>query len=210
MVSQKLGFDKYSCYNISGEVMKTIKDDVINEIVINKSRFITLLYSIDDVLKVDKIIEKVKEKYQNATHYCFGYIIDNYKKSSDDNEPSGTAGIPILNVLENNNLNHILAIVVRYFGGIKLGSGGLIRAYSKSVRLALNNTTIVELKKYDQYKITFDYDKVKTIDHIVKNKIISKDFKEDITYTIYFDNINIILPYVKNITKEKTIYVKDS
>ena len=183
MVSQKLGFDKYSCYNISGEVMKTI---------------------------IDKIIEKVKEKYQNATHYCFGYIIDNYKKSSDDNEPSGTAGIPILNVLENNNLNHILAIVVRYFGGIKLGSGGLIRAYSKSVRLALNNTTIVELKKYDQYKITFDYDKVKTIDHIVKNKIISKDFKEDITYTIYFDNINIILPYVKNITKEKTIYVKDS
>ena len=127
--------------------MYSIKNNSINELIIKNSKFITLLYKVDDINKINYYLDKVKETYKDATHYCYAYIISDIKRSSDDNEPSGTAGIPMLDVLEKNNLNNVLAIVVRYFGGIKLGSGGLIRAYSKSVRACLNLVDKVKLTK---------------------------------------------------------------
>ena len=117
--------------------MYSIDSDVTNEYVINKSKFITKLYYVDNVEEVASVLNKVKSEYSLANHYCYAYIINNISKSSDDKEPSGTAGIPILNVLLKNNLNNILCIVVRYFGGIKLGAGGLVRAYTNSVSSAL-------------------------------------------------------------------------
>ena len=104
--------------------MYTISNNSKYELIIKNSKFITLLYKINNEDIVKKILNNVKEIYPDATHYCYAYIIDNQKKSSDDGEPSKTAGLPILKVLENNQLNHILAIVVRYFGGIKLGANG--------------------------------------------------------------------------------------
>ena len=112
--------------------MFTIENNVSNEIIINKSRFICYLFKVDNLYDVKKYIEEIKLEYKDATHYCYSYIIGNVKKAFDDKEPSHTAGLPMLNVLENKKLDNILAIVVRYFGGTKLGAGGLVRAYTEA------------------------------------------------------------------------------
>ena len=182
--------------------MYTISNNSKYEIVIKNSKFITLLYKITDVSKVDYILDNVKKEYPNATHYCYGYIIDNYKKSSDDKEPTGTAGIPILKVLENNQLNYILAIVVRYFGGIKLGANGLIRAYSKSVANALKENNLKELINGLNIEITFDWNNIKQIDYLLQNiKINHKNFSTNITY-----NIDIPTSFLDTIIKYKINY----
>ena len=103
-----------------------------NEIIIKKSKFITKLYKINDVSEVNNIIEELQKEYKKATHICYAYIINGQEKAVDDKEPSGTAGRPILNVLQKRKLNEIMIVVIRYFGGIKLGAGGLVRAYTKS------------------------------------------------------------------------------
>ena len=105
---------------------------ITNEIEIKKSRFITYLYELDDESKVLDIIKSIKEDHKKARHVVYVYKINNTGKINDDGEPKGTAGMPIFNVLEKNNLNNVLIVVVRYFGGIKLGAGGLFRAYSNS------------------------------------------------------------------------------
>lgn len=171
--------------------MKTISKNIENEIIINKSRFICKLvkvYSEEDVMNA---LNNVKEEYKDATHYCYSYIIDNTERFNDDGEPGGTAGMPILNVLKQNELNYILCIVIRYFGGIKLGAGGLVRAYTKSASECLNNSTLKELKIGFSIKILFDYDKVKLIDYTLNNiDIKDKTFEDKITYTFDISNEN--------------------
>ena len=105
---------------------------ITNEIEIKKSRFITYLYKLNDENEIDEIINNIKKEHKKARHVVYVYKINNTGKINDDGEPKGTAGMPIFNVIEKNNLNNILIIVVRYFGGIKLGAGGLFRAYSNS------------------------------------------------------------------------------
>lgn len=171
--------------------MKTISKNIENEIIINKSRFICKLvkvYSEEDVMNA---LNNVKEEYKDATHYCYSYIINNTERFNDDGEPSGTAGMPILNVLKQNELNYVLCIVIRYFGGIKLGAGGLVRAYIKSASECLNNSTLRELKIGFSIKILFDYDKVKLIDYTLNNiDIKDKTFEDKITYTFDISNEN--------------------
>ena len=162
--------------------MKTTKTNIINEIIIKNSRFICFLFKIDNDNIID-IINEIKKVHPKATHFCYGYIYDEIKKSSDDGEPSGTAGIPILNVLEKENLNYVLAVVVRYFGGIKLGAGGLVRAYTKSVTEALKNTDYYELEEGYKILIKFSYNEEKDINYILNNsKIINKEYLDEITY----------------------------
>lgn len=163
--------------------MKTIEDSNYT-IVINKSKFICELLYINTQDEIDSKLKDIKHKYKGATHYCYAYIYDNNKRFNDDGEPGGTAGMPILNVLENNNLNHVLCVVIRYFGGIKLGAGGLVRAYTKSVTSCLENTKIIDKKECQLIKITFSYDKVKMIDKIINKNILLKEFENNITYTI--------------------------
>lgn len=168
--------------------MLTIKENIEFETIINKSRFICLLYKINDVKNVNSILDDIKLKYKDATHYCFAYIVNNCIKFDDDGEPSNTAGKPILNVLEKNKLNNVLCVVVRYFGGIKLGAGGLTRAYTKSVTNSLNKDNIIELKEGYKIIITFDYTKNKVIDILLKNsKILNKEFNDIITYEFIID-----------------------
>ncbi len=171
--------------------MKTISKNIENEIIINKSRFICKLvkvYSEEDVMNA---LNSAKEEYKDATHYCYSYIIDNTERFNDDGEPGGTAGMPILNVLKQNELNYILCIVIRYFGGIKLGAGGLVRAYTKSTSECLNNSTLKKLKIGFSIKILFDYDKVKLIDYTLNNiDIKDKTFEDKITYTFDISNEN--------------------
>lgn len=153
-----------------------------NEIIIEKSKFITIIYQIHKIEDVKQKLEEVKKMYKNATHYCYAYILDNQEKCSDDGEPSGTAGNPILNVLKKENVNHVLCIVIRYFGGIKLGSGGLIRAYSKSCRQALK---IVELNEKIIFSLSFSYNNLREIDTILQDyQILEKKFGEQITYKV--------------------------
>jgi len=162
--------------------MKTIGLNTENTEIINKSKFITFLIKIQDENEAKILINNFKSVYKSATHVCSAYICDNIKRVSDDGEPSGTAGIPILNVLEKNELNHILCVVIRYFGGIKLGAGGLIRAYGGCVRNALEKTDIVELKNGYSVIIRFDYNLEKTINRILLDVPIEKKYEEKITY----------------------------
>lgn len=171
--------------------MYVIEKDCENEIIIKNSRFITILIKINGKDKVNSFLQDIKIKYPKATHYCYGYIINDYKKSSDDGEPSGTAGIPILNVLEKENITNVLAIVVRYFGGIKLGAGGLVRAYSKAVREAIKNSNLIELANGKKIEINFNYSDEKNINYILKEEqIIKKDYSDKVTYiALIKDNI---------------------
>lgn len=183
--------------------MKTIKEDVTSELIINKSKFITILTNVNNVEEANEKLNYYKNVYKNATHYCTAYIIDSHIKCSDDKEPSGTAGIPILNVLKNNNLQHILCIVIRYFGGIKLGTGGLTRAYSNSVSKAILEATITNLTEGYYLEISFNYNDTKTIDNILKNYEIKKTYNQDITYSfkISKEEFNKIEPIIIKNTK---------
>lgn len=190
--------------------MYTIKNNNKNELIIKNSRFISLLYKVYNIEEVTKYLEEIKQEYKDATHYCYAYIIDNYKKFSDDNEPGGTAGNPMLQVLEKNNLNYVLCIIVRYFGGIKLGAGGLVRAYTKSVSNCLDNIDKLELIKGKNINITFTYDKINIIDNILKDaKINNKTFDELITYNVNIEN-NLIdkLNNIATIDIIKDIYIE--
>ena len=192
--------------------MYTIKNNSINEIIIKNSKFITLLYKINTPIDIKNYLKEVKYLYPNATHYCYAYILNNEKKSSDDGEPSGTAGIPILNILESNNLNYTLSIVVGYFGGIKLGSSGLIRAYSRSIKEALKENTLTKLIEGINVNITFSWSNIKQIDYLLKNHLINKkEYLDNITYNIsiptnILDTLkNYLISYeiIKNINIEE-------
>ena len=185
--------------------MKTVKENIENEIIINKSRFITLLIKINNLDEIEKNLKEIKKKYKDATHYCYAYIIGNKEKCSDNGEPSGTAGMPILNVLKQNDLANILCVVIRYFGGIKLGAGGLIRAYSTSASEALNKTNIVNLIKGYKIVIEFNYDNIKQINYLLKDIQIKKEYGNTITYTfnIKEDSLNKIENELSKISKIK-------
>jgi len=175
--------------------MKTIENNIKNEYIINKSRFIACLFKVNSIDEVNNYLEQIKNEYKDATHYCYSYIIDNTKRFNDDGEPGGTAGMPILNVLENNDLNYILCVVIRYFGGIKLGAGGLVRAYTKSVTNALEKTNIIDIKEGYKIELVFNYDQNKVIDLILKDELIlNKEFNDNIKYEIIInkDNYDLI------------------
>ena len=102
------------------------------EEVIKKSRFIAYYYSVSSIEEVNTILDELKKEHKKARHLPYAYKINNLVKKSDDKEPGGTAGSPIYNIIEKKDLNNVLIVVVRYFGGIKLGAGGLLRAYSSA------------------------------------------------------------------------------
>ncbi len=163
--------------------MKSIKENVINKIEINKSIFITHLIKIEKKEEVALKLDNLKKEYKDATHYCYAYIIGDYKKSSDDNEPGGTAGVPIMDTLNKANLDNILCVVIRYFGGIKLGVGGLIRAYKKSVLEALKKAEFNTLVNGYYLEVLIDYNKQKDLEHLLNCKY-EKSFNEYVLYKI--------------------------
>ena len=143
--------------------MYSIKENIENTTVIKKSKFITKIYRVDDQNNIQGIIDILKSEYNDYTHICYAYIINNTEKACDDGEPSGTAGIPILNILKMKNLKNIFAVVIRYFGGIKLGASGLTRAYSNCVNDTLQLTKIIELTEGYLIELQFDYKNIKLI-----------------------------------------------
>ncbi len=113
--------------------MKILKENKEKITIINKSKFIGIVKKVYTKEEINNLLVDLRKQYKDATHICYAYVLNNEKKYSDDGEPTGTAGIPILDVLEKNNLDYTLAIVIRYFGGIKLGANGFVRAYSNSI-----------------------------------------------------------------------------
>ncbi len=190
--------------------MKTIKCNISNEIVIKNSRFITLLYKIDKSSNILEILEEVKKQFPKATHYCYAYRTETHEKSSDDGEPGGTAGLPMLNVLIKEKVINVLAITIRYFGGIKLGAGGLVRAYTKSLTEALALKELVSLEKGYLIKLTTDYSKQKILDYTLKDiNIIKKDFAKEVIYLIEIskEKLGLIKDYDYEIIEDKLIEV---
>ena len=156
--------------------MKTIKKDLESEIVGKKSKFICNVFYIQNKEEARTKIEEIRKKYYDAKHHCFAYrVLENGKileKSSDDGEPSGTAGGPMLLLLSKNELVNILVIVTRYFGGILLGTGGLIRAYSGATSKALDNSQVAELLEGQKLKIPILYQQIPYLQYYCKKNDI--------------------------------------
>lgn len=166
--------------------MLSIKNNNVYEEIIKYSKFISLLFKVYSKEDINNYLEIVKNDYPGATHYCYGYVVDNDIRAYDDGEPSGTAGNPILNQILSNNLNYVLIIVVRYFGGVKLGAGPLTRAYAKLAREVIEKDNIVTLVNGYDINITFSYNDIKNIDYILGNsRIISKEFNDNVIYNVY-------------------------
>ena len=161
-----------------------IKEEMQNTIVIEKSKFITYIKRVKTEEEFKDYLNQIRKKHYDASHVCSAFISGNIKRSNDDGEPSGTAGAPILNCLEKNNLDEVCALVVRYFGGVKLGTGGLIRAYSSSVSECLNIANLVEEKEFNEYCLSLPYDLANKIDYFMKNQtiLIETRYNTDITY----------------------------
>jgi len=139
--------------------MKTIKEPKLeNQIEIKRSKFIALAFKVVNIQEVTDILYSLTELHPNATHICFAYNVENNFRAFDDGEPSGTAGKPILNVINQKELVNILVVVIRYFGGIKLGAGGLVRAYTQASTSVLDKAEIVEVKTVNQISFHISYD----------------------------------------------------
>lgn len=163
--------------------MYGIKNETTCEYIIQKSKFIAILYPIESVEDISQKLGEVKHQYPNATHYCYAYICDSSIKANDDGEPSGTAGSPILNILENRELNHVLCIVVRYFGGIKLGAPGLVRAYGKATRLVIDQAEIGHRIASLVIESVFTYENLKQLNYLLKDEnMLSQSWDEYITF----------------------------
>ena len=191
--------------------MYSIMDKLSFTTEIQKSKFICYLINLESIDNIDIYLNKIKKDYNGANHYCYAYIYENKKKCSDDGEPSGTAGMPILNVLENNNLSNILCVVIRYFGGIKLGAGGLVRAYTQSVTNTLEHAELVEIKKGQLIEISFPYNLDKKINYLLKGfNILEKKYDENIKYKLKLSNNDLKILTDNNISYEileKDIYI---
>lgn len=167
--------------------MKTIAKAVESEINVKKSQFICHLFPTKTKKESKELIIKVNEKYSDATHNCTAYIVSDGEGFDDDGEPGGTAGKPMINVLRKNDLHNVTAVVTRYFGGVKLGAGGLVRAYSKSVLEAINEAEILEVELYDVYTLIFEYSEIKTVDGEVRTnnlEVINKDYSDKVSYDV--------------------------
>lgn len=143
--------------------MKTIIDGKTAEVTEKKSRFIANIFHVENVTEADEKIKQINKKYYDAKHNCYAYIVDEIEKCSDDGEPSKTAGAPMLDILKKNQFTNVLVIVTRYFGGILLGTGGLVRAYSEATKRAIENSDVVEIVSGERYIIEVSYENVNNV-----------------------------------------------
>ena len=144
--------------------MKLIQGKYENTIIIQKSKFIGQAFRVNSIEEIEDILAKTRKKYYDATHNCYAYRLGNQiQKMSDDGEPSKTAGAPILDVLLKQDIENILVIVTRYFGGILLGAGGLVRAYSQATTAALEHAKFFHLEQQTQFRLTISYSAYQTL-----------------------------------------------
>ncbi len=180
----------------------TIKNNVETEIVVKKSKFIANFIKVTSKEQAEEEIKKMKKKYFDARHNCVSYrVLEDEKiveRFSDDGEPSGTAGGPMLNILQKNNLINVLIVVTRYFGGILLGTGGLVRAYSDSLQKAIEESELLELVIGVECKVELEYSYFEKFKYYCKNNDIQ------IKDTLYTEEIVCKIEMEEN-KKEKLL-----
>lgn len=179
------------------DVYRTIGGYGEDEILINKSRFIGYAMPINNEDEALEFIEEIKTKHRDATHNVYAYVLgedSNIQRFSDDGEPSGTAGVPALEVLKKEDLRNVVVVITRYFGGVKLGGGGLIRAYTRGAKIAIDAGIIVDMTLHTRLKIALPY----TLYGKIENFLLSNDFKpekvnyvEEVEIFIYINKSNL-------------------
>ena len=199
----------------------TIQKEIQAEVVEKKSKFIANLFPVQSVEEAEELIKSVKKKYHDARHNCLAYRIleDNkiVEKSSNDGEPSGTAGAPMLNILEKNDLANVLIVVTRYFGGILLGTGGLVRAYSDSLLKAIESSQKIEKCQGTELQVVLEYGELSRFQYYCKKHdilLLNVQYSELICCKIEleddkkkklwedFETKSIILKDIQEITKK--------
>ncbi|AST93353.1 YigZ family protein [Sutcliffiella cohnii] len=196
----------------------TVKEYGEHEISIQKSRFIAYINRATTVEEAETFIQDIKKKHWNATHNCSAYLIgenDQFQKANDDGEPSGTAGVPMLEVLKKKGLKDTVVVVTRYFGGVKLGAGGLVRAYGKAVSEGLTSIGIVERKLMRIMHTTIDYTLLGKVENELRNSHYSLKeihYLENITIDTYVleSETNQFKEWMVNLTNGKADIIKGS
>lgn len=187
---------------------KTIHKEGTDTYIISKSKFISNAIPINSEEEAIAYIEKMRSTFSDATHNVYAYVYgenNSVQRYSDDGEPSGTAGIPVLNVLKQEDLRNICLVVTRYFGGVKLGSGGLIRAYGKSAKLAIENALVVEKLPYTSVIVTTSYPLLGKIENSIQSSpydIIDKEFTDIVKLTILSpdEELDNLHTFINNLT----------
>ncbi|MGL4949739.1 MAG: IMPACT family protein [Anaeroplasmataceae bacterium] len=178
--------------------MFTIEKDNVSKTIINKSEFITHIYKVNSIKQINEYIETIKADHRQANHNCFAYSImvgdQIQKKCSDDGEPSRTAGAPILDVIEKNNLINVLIIVTRYFGGVMLGAGGLVRAYSTSASNCLKEIKFYNYIKVRCFKSKLSYPEYNVFSKVESLIILKTEFNDLVN--LEFCSLDINLEYI--------------
>ena len=172
---------------------RTIRQDGQAQEEIKKSRFICHAKRVYSEEEARDFIAAIKKEHYKATHNCSAFIVgekSEIKRTSDDGEPSGTAGVPMLGVMENHQLTNVCFVVTRYFGGIKLGAGGLIRAYAGSVALAIKEIGLIEIKEQAGLRLKMSYSQYQNFDNFLKAEDLIEfdtEFTDLVATTIYID-----------------------
>lgn len=186
--------------------MYIISDNTSNTLTFNKSKFIAFLYKVSSIEDVNNILSDLKVLYKDASHICYAYIIDNYEKYSDDREPIKTSGYKILEALKYKNLNYTLGVVIRYFGGIKLGYGNLSRCYFNSINDCFNNITLLKLDNNIKLVLTTNIDNLKLLNNICKDvTILNKYFSDTVIYEVLISK-DIKNSFIKSLDNTNIYY----
>lgn len=174
---------------------KSIHKEGRDEIIINKSRFIGSACPVENEDEALVFIDRIRKEFKDASHNVYAYVIgESSMRYSDDGEPSGTGGMPVLNVIKQENLRNVAIVVTRYFGGVLLGAGGLARAYSKGAKIALNRSIIVDKKLFSDVSFRIDYTLLGKMDNeLLKNKfiVVDKVYEDMVHFKLICENENL-------------------
>lgn len=165
----------------------TLKNKIFRyEFVVEKSRFISFACRVSTVGQANSFIESICKQYYDATHNCYAYFTEEGQKFSDDGEPQGTAGMPILNAIKGKELFNVAVVVTRYFGGIKLGAGGLVRAYGKAANSVLDESEKMQFKECSLMQINCDYTFASSVESaaIKYGKIVDRQYLSGVSYSV--------------------------
>lgn len=194
----------------------TIKSNGTHEIEIKKSRLLCTMARIDNEDQAKKIIDQVSKDNTKANHNCYAYMLgddDHIQRESDNGEPSGTAGVPILEVLKMNELHNVLAVVTRYFGGIKLGAGGLIRAYSNATSTTIDKLGIVKLVNKQKITLTIDYNQFDKLKYFLESQSIPIEetaytAKVQVVVAVSDEDFDSLITQITNLLSDQFAYQK--
>lgn len=190
--------------------MHSIKENVKTSIVINKSEFINYFIRVTSIDEVERAIASIKEKHRDANHYCSAYILgknQDIQKVNDDGEPSKTAGYPMLEVLKKHDLTDVLSVTVRYFGGIKLGAGGLVRAYTKSIAESVKSAVISHLVSKSDITIQVSFDQIGVMEKFLRDNynLDHTSYSDHVTY-----HLSLLTSKIDELTEKVSDYTKGS